>query len=62
MVSAEIRDLLNDPLPVYVCSINVGEAHYVIARRDGFTAADAIEHYFYNHSERASATSLAELD
>ncbi len=56
MVRAEIRELLKGPLPTIVCSINLGEAHYVIARRDGFAAADAIWDYFCHNAQVVSPT------
>ena len=50
LVRTEIHELLKDPLPTIVCSINLGEAHYVISRRDGFAAADEIWNYFCHNS------------
>ena len=42
----ELGDLLRGPVPIIVCSINLGEVHYTMARRKGFAAADSIWDFF----------------
>ena len=51
LVKAEIRELLKSTVPTIVCSINLGEAHYVIARRDGFAVADELWDYFCRNAQ-----------
>lgn len=46
MLVAEIDELLADPSPTIVSSINLGEVHYTLARHDGFVYADNVWDYF----------------
>ena len=39
-IVAEFNQLVSSSNPPIVCSINLGEVHYSLARRDGFVKAD----------------------
>ena len=39
-IVAEFKQLVSSSNPPIVCSINLGEVHYSLARRDGFVKAD----------------------
>lgn len=41
-----VGDLLNENTPPIVCSINLGEVHYTLAKRHGFARADETWDYF----------------
>ncbi|MDE0115638.1 MAG: PIN domain-containing protein [bacterium] len=43
---AMIRELPRGPTPIIVSSINLGEVHYTLARRQGFAAADSLWEFF----------------
>lgn len=45
-VVAEVNELLRGPSPTIISSINLGEAHYTVARQRGFNAADTIWNFF----------------
>ena len=48
---AEIDELLEDPLPTFICSINLGEAYYTLARRYGYRRADHIWDHFCRNAQ-----------
>ena len=45
-IVAEINEPLRGPSPTIISSINLGEAHYTVARQKGFNAADSIWNFF----------------
>ena len=50
-IVAEIDELLEDPLPTFICSINLGEAHYTLARRYGYMRTDHIWDHFCRNAQ-----------
>ena len=42
IIVAEVNSLMAGPHPPIVCSINLGEVHYTLARREGFLTADDV--------------------
>ena len=42
----ELEGLLGEPVSIIVCSINLGEVHYTLARHRGFATADSIWDFF----------------
>ncbi len=50
-IVAEIDELLEDPLPTFICSINLGETYYTLATRYGYMEADNIWDYFCRNAQ-----------
>ena len=50
-IVAEIDELLEDPLPTFICSINFGETYYTLARRHGYMRADHIWDHFCRNAQ-----------
>ena len=52
----ELDELLREPVPIIVCSINLGEVHYTLARRRGFATADSIWDFFCTSAQVEAPT------
>ncbi len=52
----ELEELLGEPASIIVCSINLGEVHYTLARHRGFATADSIWHFFCTSAQVEAPT------
>ena len=48
--------MLREPVSIIVCSINLGEVHYTLARRGGFATAHSIWDFFCTSAQVEAPT------